>query len=247
MGKKASLSKIKLAALIWILTVGVLYFIIYIAPGVTDIFIESYIAEYGTIDVEHEIEYICVRNERIHTADNTGKVKRIIEAGNLVRNNSKIMSVGGMNYYSRIRGIVSYVYDNLEKKYSVDNLDDLKSRDIEVLKRRTDDDETALKPCASETANVGDPIYKIVDNSVWYFVSFMTEDNLNELAEGRSVRIKIGEQDEMMMPFKTVFIERPEENTDDSEIGEETEAADEEESMDTASKKYKVIFNQIIK
>ncbi len=246
MKKKADTRKIKLAGLLWIMAVILLYLIIYVAPGVTDIFVESYIAEYGTVEVEQEIDYLCVRNERVHTSDNTGSVKRLIEAGNLVRNNSKIASVGGMNYYSRIRGIVSYVYDGLEKTYSSETLYDIKQEDVTGTPSKGVEPHS-VKSCASKTAEPGNPIYKIVDNSAWYFVGFLSAEELKPLTAGQSVRIRISENDKLTLPFRVLDIEAPEETgaeseSADKEDGEESAEKTENEDAAEVEKKYRIIL-----
>ena len=241
MKKKADARKIKLAIFLWILVVILLYFIIYVAPGVTSIFVESYIAEYGTIDVEQEIDYLCIRNERVHTADNTGSVTRLTDSGSLVRNNSKIMTVGGMKYYSRIRGVVSYVYDGLEKKYNSDKIGEIKLSDL-TKPQSKDGEAHSVKPCASKEAEPGDAIYKIVDNSAWYLVSFLNAEELEPLAEGQSVRIRISEKDDFTMPFRVSEIEDFEQLEDET-VTEEEDSSDEKPGDKAEDeKKYRIVF-----
>ena len=45
--------KIEIALAVFLILVAVLYFLIYIAPGISDVFVETYTAEYGTLDVDY--------------------------------------------------------------------------------------------------------------------------------------------------------------------------------------------------
>ena len=48
-----------------------LYTIIYIVPTVFDIFTQTYIAEYGTLEVKEEATCVFVRDEKVYTVSYT--------------------------------------------------------------------------------------------------------------------------------------------------------------------------------
>ena len=61
--------KIIIAAIIFLILCTVLYFRIYVAPKVSDIFGEDYTVEYGTLVVDAELKYLCRRNEYMHYSE----------------------------------------------------------------------------------------------------------------------------------------------------------------------------------
>ena len=48
----------------------ILYVIIYVVPRVSGIFLETYTAEYGTLEVSQESSYMAVRDEKLYVSDN---------------------------------------------------------------------------------------------------------------------------------------------------------------------------------
>ena len=68
---------------IWGALFIIFYALIYVVPTVSDIFTQTYIAEYGTLDVSRDAKCIIVRNEKAYTANSAGKVEREAEAGEL--------------------------------------------------------------------------------------------------------------------------------------------------------------------
>ena len=79
--KKSKNLKFKILAVLLVLLFIGLYACIYIVPSVSDIFVETYIAEYGTLEIGEETEYLIVRDERLYTADESGEVDRAVSAG----------------------------------------------------------------------------------------------------------------------------------------------------------------------
>ncbi len=108
--------------LVYLLLCIVLYVCIYVVPKVSDIFVETYVAEYGSLQIGEESEALFVRNERLYTADGGGAIDRVISGGSLMRKGSRIVTVGGQGYYSGEKGIVSYFYDGLESVLTPDTM-----------------------------------------------------------------------------------------------------------------------------
>ena len=76
MDTKGNRKKTVIAIAVFLIVVIALYLRIYIAPKVSDIFIEDYTAEYGTLDVDADLKYLCVRDEVVHTSDAAGTVSK---------------------------------------------------------------------------------------------------------------------------------------------------------------------------
>ena len=183
-------TKTKILAALFILAFIALYIYIYIVPTVSDIFTETYSAEYGTLEISEEIDFLLVRDERVHTADGSGEVDRVVDAGRLMRKNSRIVTVGGTSHYSQTRGIISYVYDNLETVYTPEVLEDITD---EALNTKTEEGEEKfpVKDCVTGSASKGDPVFKVVDNKTWYLVCWLPVKDSEDFTAGKTVNVRM--------------------------------------------------------
>lgn len=193
--------KFKIATAIFLLILVALYLLIYVAPKFSDAFVETYTAELGTLDVDYAIDYVCVRNEKVHTSDYTGNVSDRVSAGSLMRANSRIVSVGGVGHHSQMRGIVSYYYDGLEKKLTPEKLEKLKKSALYP----EDETKYELKKCHKQSAVQGDPIFKIVDNSAWYLVTWQKYKVASEFVQGNGVTIELDDKDKTQVRFRVQY------------------------------------------
>ena len=94
MKKKKTTKGTKRTILIYLLILVVLYVVIYIVPQVSDIFVETYTAEYNTLQVTDKATCLFVRNEKTYTADSGGPVNREVKEGRLMREGAHIVDVG---------------------------------------------------------------------------------------------------------------------------------------------------------
>ena len=199
--------RFRIACVIFVLIVGILYFLIYLAPKFSNAFVETYTAEFDTLDVDMTIDYLCVRDDRIHTADNSGTVKRTAKAGSLRTSGSKILTVGGVPYKSQVRGTVSYYYDGLEDVLTSENLKNLPKESLYPRKDDKGNESYKLKSCSKGTVSTGDVIFKIVDNSAWYLVTWLDPEEAAKLTEGSGVTIELDDKDKTQVRFRVSYIE----------------------------------------
>ncbi len=185
-------TKIKLqtksAIILFIVIFAVLYAIIYIVPKVTDIFTQTYTAEYGTLESVREAECVIVRDEKVFKSGTGGSAERKQEAGRLVRSGTAVVSVGGQEQYADLRGIVSYYYDGFESRLTSENIGSLKESFIEEYRA----EEASEKEFASQNIQPGDPIFKIIDNSKWFLVCWLGEEDAEQFEEGYTVKAAFG-------------------------------------------------------
>ena len=109
----------------FIILFAFLYIYIYIVPRVSDIFVETYVAEYGILEAGVDADCLFVRDEAVYKAQNAGIVKRVIGQGRLMRSGSKIVTLAGTGYYTESRGVVSYFYDGMENSLTPDNIENI--------------------------------------------------------------------------------------------------------------------------
>ena len=191
-------AKFRIGVLIYLLLCLALYVCIYIVPKVSDIFVETYVAEYGSLQIGEESEALFVRNERLYTADGGGATDRVISGGSLMRKGSRIVTVGGQGYYSGENGIVSYFYDGLESVLTPETMATADSSFLQKVKQKPQEGEPnySLRKCVSGTAAAGDPIFKIVDNSQWYIICWLEKDKAEDYQENNTVLVGFGDEDE---------------------------------------------------
>ncbi len=80
-------------------------------------------------------------------------------------------------------GIISYFVDGYETILSPVNMGAIQYDEIKKHKAQVADLRT-------EKTILGQPIFKIVDNSLWYFVSWIDKDNLSNFKAGKSISLK---------------------------------------------------------
>jgi len=157
--------------------------VIYIVPQVSDIFVETYTAEYNTLQVTDKATCLFVRNEKTYTADSGGSVNREVKAGRLMREGAHIVDVGNKAYYSDMKGIISYYYDGLETVYTPDSLETLTSGVLEKVK------EIPVNKASSKEAASGEVIFKAVDNQKWYLVCWLGKEAAEKYQEGGRILV----------------------------------------------------------
>lgn len=185
----------KSAVILFFIAFAILYAIIYITPKVTDIFTRTYIAEYGTLEVSRNAECVIVRDEKVFKASTGGQVERKKEAGQLVRVNSLIASVGGSEHYTDRGGIVSYYYDGYENKLGPDSLQGLKESFLEEYAAA----QNGEKEAASSKAEPGDAVFKIIDNGKWFLVCWLEEEEAERFTVGGAVNAAFDNREAVSM------------------------------------------------
>lgn len=203
---KGAKSKKKLTGRTWgiifVIMFLVLYGIIYVVPKVSDIFLQTYSAEYGTLESSFQVQCIFVRDERVYRADAEGSVQRHIEGGTLVRNGSHIVTVAGTNYYNGERGTVSYRYDGYETRVTSADMAQLTKSFFEGYSAS----EGSVKAMNTGTVQTDQPVFKIIDNKEWFLVCWIPTEEAAKLEPGQAVKIKIDEADKESLEMKVVSL-----------------------------------------
>lgn len=194
----------KLYIAIFVIAFAALYIIAYVLPNISDVFVKSYTAEYGTIDSDEIIDYVIVRDEKVYLSDYSGNIDRVQNEGALLRRNSRIVNVGGEGHYSQKRGIVSFYYDGLEKKLTPKKIKNLSKKSIYPPTDENGKETYVISECKSDAAEKGDKIFKIVNNKEWYFVTFLEREDALQLKEGSNIKLEL--EDASILPCKIYYI-----------------------------------------
>ncbi len=233
----ADRKKLIIASVIFLIVVTILYLRIYVAPKVSDIFVEDYTVEYGTLDVDAELKYLCVRGETVHTSDADGTVERQAQSGDLVRSGQPVSAVNGYGYAPAERGLVSYLYDGLEGRFTPDTMSELTPASLEPSKDEEGNVTYKLESCAESEVTAGSPLYKIIDSHAWYLVTWTDPEQALTYEEGSRVTVEFDDEAKTQLRF-LVYYNQAEREAAEAEYNEdETGEAEEssEETADTAS------------
>lgn len=183
--KPNSLTKILIV--IFLIAVVGLSLYIYLVPKVSDILTDKYTAEYGTLSVGEDAEYLAVRSEKLYKSDRSGEVKRLVDQGEIQKTKTSIVSVGSEKFTSKERGVISFYYDNFEEKFTPENMADLKVSAIRLVNESVGEGESVLKEAASGNAEAGEAIFKTVDNQEWYIIVWLEKVQAKKYTVGKSV------------------------------------------------------------
>lgn len=199
MKKKRNNITTKQAVVIFVALFAIFYALIYVVPTVTDIFKQTYIAEYGTIEISRDTEGIIVRDEKTYVTNNGGKVKREVEAGELMKANRHIVTVGGQAMYNEGIGIVSYYYDTFEKSINSETLDGINKEFFTTFK-----ESAGVQKAVSGTAEAGNVVFKIIDRTKWHLVCWLAAEDEEVFYEGRTVTVAFDEENQVQMEVASV-------------------------------------------
>jgi putative membrane fusion protein len=190
---------ISISIAIFVIAGIVLYVMIFIVPDVENTQKKTSVIELGKLGFKDEITAYFVRDEIVYLADKTGVVSYYVGEGIKARKDVKILDIEEMSVpettdraiYDVIidrmsesgadgaanathkTGVVSYYIDGYEKKFSPERLDFL----------TYDEAEGSTGPAINTTrhegdfARIGEPLYKIVDDSIWRLVFWLPTDS----------------------------------------------------------------------
>ena len=185
--KKTSL-KTKKGLIAFLALFILLYVIIYVVPKVSDIFTQTYIAQYGTLEVSRKEEAVVVRSEEVYKASAGGSLQRKTQGGQLLRAGNAAVTVAGSDQAVSGRGIVSYYYDGYESRITPDNMESLSESIISEFKEGE-----GVKDTASGTVEAGSVVFKLIDPSKWYLVFWSETDDAQVFSQGDSVLADMGD------------------------------------------------------
>lgn len=197
-------------ALFVIAAVG-LYVINYVIPKTQGLMVKTTVIQYGDLPVSDRVEMILIRKETLYYAERTGQVDYLIGEGAKVRTGVQIVNIGSgetvstkpaiervkkaagdnmkisMDGIADYTGIVSFYSDGFEKKLSPKSISKMKASLLDTLQK----DCEKLK---RKGVNAGDPIYKIVDNTLWRMVYWLPSDSEigSNYEPGRTVQVDFG-------------------------------------------------------
>lgn len=202
-----------------------LYVIIYVIPKVTGALKFSYIAEYGGLEISDSEDSYFVRNEKVYFSSVSGTENRYIGEGKLIRRGTKVLNIekgeekSGQSEYADIRnnigkagigtgsfvsdseGIVTYSADGYEAAFAPEKIEKKKLSDFKKL-----DNDLSIQ-LKRDTVSAGDPVFKIVDRSGWYMVTYIPKNHKDRYAVSKKYSVIIDDKYEIKATLKNVSAE----------------------------------------
>ena len=195
---------------IYVIALFAVMVIVYVLPPVAGLFDRSYVAKYGSVEVQDDADGYMVRNETVYTAGKAGTVKHSVNEGELIKGTTNVIKLSGegadkgnKEFAAIIKKmdkdrVVNTVNGNAEHpgyvSYNVDGLEYLNESNIHKLTEKKLDKLGKAKPEKLSEGKVakGDPVFKIIENGSWWYVFYADRDVAKHYAKGQNVKIEIG-------------------------------------------------------
>jgi len=129
--------------------------------------------------LEQQIRRLNQKKDYILAADDAAKEE-------IVRQNKSINGLGVTpeDYISQSNGVVSYYIDGFESEFTPENMALLSRTKIQNLN-------FDVQNLARETAQVKEPLYKIVDHKKWYAVFWVAPEDIVKYEKGRKATLNL--------------------------------------------------------
>ncbi len=169
---------------------------IYILPRVSDALTPTVVLEYGQMQVMDQVTCYIVRNEQVVNASHSGTPTYYAEEGGKYRKGVRIADVAGAGYNCPVTGIISYYYDGMEGQYTPQTMHEMEL--VALTEGEEDETDALLQPknIQRDSVSSGEPLYKVVENDVWYAVCRVESASIVKYQQGAKVAI--------MLPTDTV-------------------------------------------
>ena len=195
----------------FVIVLIVLGLIIYVVPSVTGLFETTETIESGTLQVSESNTCYFIRNEKIYTAASGGEIHFLVKEGEKVRKKTKIAqfngdgrklgedeeseykdlqkSIKGLTVKTGVfrtgsSGVISFYIDDNENVFTAANMSKLKYEKVSEMEF----DETNIKRTSTYE---DEPLYKLVDDSKWYFVFWTAAENISRYEKGNTLTLII--------------------------------------------------------
>lgn len=201
---------------IFIIALVTLYVVIEIVPFLTGALTGTEVLKYGELKIEQEVVCYIVRNETVFGAPETGDVKYKFEEGTLVKKGAKVLTftkdssitkeeetelqkksnfktlisrlgnnlIADQNFTAVIRGVFSTNVDGYEGTFTPSRIEELNYQEVSGMSIKSQD-------VAQKYALQGEPLYKISDNSIWYMVFWVKNDEAAKYQTNAAVTVSL--------------------------------------------------------
>lgn len=213
------MSKIKKKTIVFfVITLAVLYTVIYIVPKVSGAMVPSYIAEYGQLKVYDETTAYLVRDEKVYLAASTGDANCFFKEGSLVRKGGKIMEINPNGQTGDTDSEGNPIGPDKEYQSILEKLDnktvtkeDYRTEQVGIVSYYADGFESLLtpknmdkrgesffyqlsqkdvQPLVRKKVIAGEPVFKIVNRTQWFMICYIDRNHLDRYQVGNRIRVE---------------------------------------------------------
>jgi hypothetical protein len=189
----------KIVIAIYLAAFLALYAVIFIAPEIVDAMQQTAVLEYGSLSISDEVTGYVVRKETVYLADQSGEIRYYVGEGVKIRKGIRLLDIvasgepaerpksdldplreriggNGVALTANVSpegGVISFYSDGYETIFSPETIGGLTKRQAE----------TAAAPVQRLTRDSGvhvlkgEPMYKIVDDALWYMIFWLDGDS----------------------------------------------------------------------
>lgn len=199
----------KLAAVVFVLAVAVLYVIIYAVPNVTGALTRTEILQYGNLKVMDDVTCYFVRTEKVYSAAHSGVINYYFGDGIQVKTGTRILELTSStpetgvesqykdiitrlgndgaqlyNCISEFNGLTSYYIDGYENYFTPETMRSLRYEEVSQL------DPVPVNVTRESTLK-DEPLYKICDNGLWYIICWVDTGNVPKYKVDSNVAVNL--------------------------------------------------------
>jgi putative membrane fusion protein len=176
----------RILLILFLVTLLGLFAVLYGLPILTGALARTSLVEYGTLRVTDDVTCYFIRNEQVVTANGAGAIQYYYEEGELVRKGSKVAEVipDGGAYFTDDNYIISYYIDGQEDLFTPETIQTLRKDRIQEL-------EIEMANTKRETAEMGEALFKTVENGRWYVAFWVEQDDTVKYTKGTSVTLQL--------------------------------------------------------
>jgi len=174
----------RIAIGLFILSLIVLYIIIYAVPRVTGALTQTEILQYGNLKIMDSVTGYFIRHETVYSAARAGNINYYVADAVQVKAGTRILSVGNTAYTSESGGVTSYFIDGYENDFTPENMRELKYDIVSSL-------EIVPENVVRSDALPGEPLYKICDNREWFIICWVDARNISKYGIDDNVTVEL--------------------------------------------------------
>lgn len=201
---------------IFLIALVTLYIVIEIVPFLTGALTRTEILRYGEIKIDQDVECYIVRDETVYSAPDSGDVSFKFDEGSLIKKGATVLSfakdssasdkgnqdglknsdfkdfikrlgsnmVVDQNFTAAKRGIFSTYIDGYESTFTPKTMEKLTYKQVSGMSIKGQDVErkSVLK---------GEPIYKISDNTTWYIIFWIKNNEVAKYHSNAAVTVTL--------------------------------------------------------
>ncbi len=198
-------------AIFFALTVS-LFFITSAAPNLTGALKKTEVLQYGGLQVSDQVTCYLVREESVYLAGRAGQIQYYIEEGQQLRGGVRVLTVSpnsaadgtsqfsdlmkysqdknipfgtvSQNNVTEFNGAISYYLDGFESIVTPETMSTISKEELESYNYKTVN-------VVRDNTVTGDPLYKIIDDNIWYILYWIDAGNISKYEIDKDVWVNL--------------------------------------------------------